>query len=227
MLRRMVRIAAVLTLVVLIWWGASAAQAAPPVVVYQQPPRPSGGLLPSSLRDPDGSNTDQWVWDGFRFGWDQPITEVRWRGGYNPAMLGSGGPVFDFTVEIHASTPNGAMPDLAVPPLARYEVGGDAMETPAETLGGALTYDYAFVLPAPFLAAAGTKYWVQIEAYQPGLPDWGISAGLGGDGRYFRRIPLQGPTYQIVNGDAAFSLLAPELQGHRSYLPMISGGGGG
>ena len=39
------------------------AQAA--VVVYSQPPSPAGGLLPSSLRDPDGSATDQWAWDGF------------------------------------------------------------------------------------------------------------------------------------------------------------------
>ena len=69
-------------------------------------------LLLSSLRDPDGSATDQWVWDEFTLGWTQAITEVQWRGGYDPARLGSGGPVFDFTVAIYASIPSGLQPDL-------------------------------------------------------------------------------------------------------------------
>ncbi len=180
---------------------------APTAVIYSQPPSPSGGLLPSSLRDPNGSPTDQWVWDGFTFGWTQDITEVQWRGGYDPAWLGSGGPVFNFTVAIYASIPSGAQPDLAQPPLVRYEVGGNANETPAAVLGGVQTYDYHYVLPIPFTAAAGTKYWVQIEAYQSGAPDWGLAKATGGDGQYFRRIA--GPTYQIIAGDAAFALLGP------------------
>ncbi len=124
-------------------------QAAPAAVIYSQPPSPSGGLLPSSLRDPDGSATDQWVWDGFTLGWTQDITEVQWRGGYNPAMLGSGGPVFDFTVAIYASIPSGLQPDLAQPPLVRYEVGGNANQTPAEVLGGVQTYDYQLCPAGP------------------------------------------------------------------------------
>ena len=191
------------------------------VVVYSQPPKSSGGILLSSLRDPDGSNTDQWAWDGFRFAWTQTITEIGWRGGYDPARLGSGGSVGNFAVDIYASIPGGAQPDVAHPPLIHYELGGNANETLAEVLGGVQTYDYRFTLPAPFQSAAGTKYWVQIEAYQSGPPDWGISAGMSGDGQYFRRIPGQGANYQLVSGDVAFTLLAPRVEGQRLYLPMV------
>jgi hypothetical protein len=160
------------------------------------------------LRDPDGSATDQWAWDGFTLDWTQAITEVQWRGGYDPAWLGSGGAVFNFTVAIYASIPSGSQPDLSQPPLMRHEVGGNANETPAEVLGGVQMYSYRYTLPTPFQAAAQTKYWVQIEAYQHGAaPDWGLSKGTGGDSQYFRRIA--GPTFQIVTGDAAFELLGP------------------
>ena len=201
--------------------AATGALAPGAVVVFSQPPSPGGGILLSSLRDPDGSATDQWAWDGFRFAWTQTITEIRWRGGYDPARLGSGGPVFDFVVAIYASTPNGAQPDVAQPPLVHYEVGNNAGETASDVLGGMQTYDYRFILPSPFQATAGTKYWVQIEAFQSGPPDWGLSAGTGGDGQYFRRIPGQGANYQLVSGDAAFTLLAPQSEGQRLYLPMI------
>ncbi len=188
-------------------FSGNAGDLATAAVVYSQPPNPAGGLLLSSLRDPDGSPTDKWVWDNFTLGWAQAITEVQWRGGYDPAGLGTGGPVFNFTVAIYASIPSGLQPDLSQPPLVRHEVGGNANETPAEVLGGVQTYDYHYVLPAPFQAAAGTKYWIQIEAFQRAAPDWGLVRGTLGDGQYFRR--LAGPTYQIVVGDAAFALLGP------------------
>jgi uncharacterized repeat protein (TIGR01451 family) len=189
--------------------GRDAVSASPLGIVYIQPPSPAGGLLQSSLRDPDGSATDQWVWDGFTLSSAHDITEVQWRGGYNLALPGTGGPVANFTVDIYASIPSGTEPDISQPPLVHHEVGGNANETPAEILGGVQTYDYNFVLPAPFHAAAGTKYWVQIEAYQPGAPDWGLSAATGGDGQYFRRIAGGGGyIYQLVSGDAAFTLLA-------------------
>jgi hypothetical protein len=193
----------------------SASQA---VIVYSQPPDPAGGLLHSSLRDPDGSDTDQWAWDGFTIGWTQVITEVQWRGAYDPARLGSGGPVNDFTVDIYASIPSGTEPDLSQPPLVHYAVGGNANETPAAVLGGVQTYDYHFVLPAPFQAAAQTKYWLQIEAYQSGAPDWALAKATGGDGQYFR---FDGYYHQLTSGDAAFTLLAPGVDGHRLYLPSL------
>ena len=200
-----------------------AVSAPPLVILYSQAPSTSGGLLQSSLRDPDGSDTDQWAWDGFRLGSTQAITEVKWRGGYDPVRRGSGGPVADFTISVFASIPSGIQPDISKPPLVHYEVGSNADEMPAEVLGGVQTYDYRYALPNPFQAAAGTKYWVQIEAYQPGAPDWGLSAATGGDGQYFRRLAGDGFDYQLARGDAAFALAGPGTDGgYRLYLPGVS-----
>jgi len=207
--------------------SSSAGSLASAVVLYSQPPSSGGGILLSSLREPEGSDTDQWAWDGFSFAQPQVVTEIRWRGAYDPTRRGSGGPVFDFRIEIYRSAASGTQPDIANPPLSKYELGGNAGEAAAGVLGGVQTYDYAFVLPAPFLAAGGAKYWVQIEAFQSGPPDWGLSAGLDGDGSYFRRIPSQGPGYQLVAGDAAFALLGPAPANVRIYLPLALGGAGG
>jgi hypothetical protein len=187
--------------------------AADAVVVYSQPPSDGGALLQSSWWDPDGSDYDQYVWDDFTLPSAQAITAIAWRGGYDPTHFGMGGPVIDFTVEIWSSIEAGTQPDIgsvfAPNPLVQYTVGGNAGETLAGTFGGTTMYDYHFTLPAPFQAAAGTKYWVQIEAWQHGIPDWGLAAGTGGDGNYFRRIANVGDIfYQIVPGDAAFTLLA-------------------
>jgi hypothetical protein len=171
--------------------------------------------MPSSWRDPDGSATDRFVWENFGFENARTISEVRWRGGYDPAKRGSGGPVRDFTVDIYRSIPAGSEPDLASAPLVHYRVGGNAGETPGDVLGGVQTYDYRFVLPTPFEAAAATTYWIQIQAFQrAGDPDWGLSVGTGtlGDGRHFRGV-ADGYYYQLVLDDTALDLVSPAVDG--------------
>ena len=127
----------------------------------------------------------------------------------------------DFSVAIYASITGGSQPDVTQPPLVEYLTGGNAGQTPAGTFGGVPMYDYAFVLPAQFQATAGTPYWVQIEAYQHGLPDWGITGGSGGDGSHFLRYSVVGDIhYQIVQGDASFTLLGPNA-GYQVYLPQV------
>ena len=178
-------------------------------VLYSQPHNQSGGLVQSSWWAPDQSNYDRYVWDNFTLGSPQAITEVQWRGGYDPAKFGSGGPVLDFTVAIYASIPGGSEPDHINGPLVAYQTGGNAGQTLAGTFGGTTMYDYHFALPASFQATAGTKYWVYILAFQHGMPDWGIALGTGGNGVYFRRIHEPGDFYQLLPGDAAFTLLGP------------------
>ena len=184
------------------------------VVIYSQPPKPGGLLIPSSWRQPEGSTTDRTVWENVGFENAQTISEVRWRGGYDPAKAGSGGPVSDFTVGIYGSIPAGSEPDLAVAPFVHYRVGGNAGETPVDLLGDVQTYEYRFELPTPFEAAPATTYWVQIEAFQAGDPDWGLLAGSGtlGDGRHFRGT-ADGYYYQLVLEDVALELLAPVTDG--------------
>lgn len=173
-------------------------------VVYDQPHASTGTLYQSSWWDPNDSDYDQWVWDNFTLSSAQAITEIKWRGGFIYGGM-YGGPVIDFTVAIFPSIAAGSEPDIVNPPLVTYETGGNAGQTPAGVFGGVTMYDYHFTLPSPFQAAAGTKYWVQIEAWQHGIPEWGIASGTGGNGSHFRW--LRGAhVYQHVPGDAAFSL---------------------
>ncbi len=178
------------------------------VTAYNQPVNPNGGLYQSSRWDPDGSDYDQYVWDDFTFQSTTSISEIGWVGAYDPAKFGSGGKVLDFTVAIYPSITAGSQPDVAHSALVEYHTNGNAHETAADSLAGLRYYAYSFVLPAPFIAADGTKYWIQIEAMQHGIPDWGIAAATGGDGAYFRRIAnVSDIFYQIIQGDAAFSLV--------------------
>lgn len=177
--------------------------------VYTQPATNSGGLYQSSWLDPDGSDYDQYVWDNFTLSTDRQITKITWRGGYDPARFGYGGPVLDFTVAVYPSIAAGIQPDVINPPLFEYHTHGNANETLVGTYNGTNLYDYQFTLPQVFHATANTIYWVQIEAFQHGIPDWGITDATGGDGKYFRRIAYVGDIYyQSVNGDAAFALFA-------------------
>ena len=82
-------------------------------VVYSQPPSPGGGLFQSSLLEPDGSASDEWVWDDFTLSSTQAITEVQWRGGYK---FGHGGPVIGFTLKIYPTNQTGLEPDVAHAP---------------------------------------------------------------------------------------------------------------
>lgn len=180
--------------------------------VFTQPPNPAGGYDKSAWYPPDGLDSDQYVWDRFIVGSNQAIGEVRWRGAYTNYLSGAGqSPVFDFTIDFYGSIAGGSQPDVTQRPLVRYRVGGNAGETLAGTFGGVLMYDYAFTLPTPFRAVAGTKYWVQIEASQ-GLtpiyrwpPDWSLAYGTGSHGAHFRHSEHGG--YQSISRDIAFTML--------------------
>jgi hypothetical protein len=86
--------------------------------------------------------------------------------------------------------------------LAKYNVNGNGGETAAGVSG---MFDYKFVLPNPFTAVAGKKYWLRIEASQVTAPDWGIAVGTGGDGRHYM-FSTGLALFSFGNGDAAFTL---------------------
>lgn len=186
--------------------SGSGAQTLPTAILYSQPHSLNNTLYHSSRTEPDGSDWDQWVWDSFILPSSQAITDIQWRGGFDPAYGGSGGPVIDFIVGIYPSIAAGTEPNVVDPPLVEYQIVGNAGQTPAGIFGGTAMYDYQFTLPTAFMATAGTKYWVQIEAWQQGIPDWSLAQGTGGNGSHFRRVYVN---YQSAPGDAAFTLLGP------------------
>ncbi len=179
--------------------------------IFSYPPSATGGLIQSSLVFPNNSDQDMYAYDVFTLTSTQLITEVDWRGGYIHAL---GGPVTNFTVTIFANVAVGARPLVTNPSqeetnpvyLAKYVVGGNAGETFAGVFGGTVMYDYKFVLPTPFLAVAGTPYWLRIEAYQNSYPDWGIAVGTGGDGQYYRFSTGLAQFLFIPGGDISFTL---------------------
>lgn len=173
-------------------------------VVYSQPHNNSGTLYQSSWWNPNDSDYDIHTWDSFTLSTDRAITEVTWRGG-NIYGGSYGGPVVNFTVAFYPSIAAGSQPDVVNPPLVQYETGGNAGQTYAGTFGGVAMYDYHFTLPAPFQAAANTKYWVYILAWQNGIPEWGFAAGSGGNGSYFRWVRGL-HMYQSAPGDLCFTL---------------------
>ncbi len=200
-------------------------------VAYSQPPNPAGGHYKSAWYPPDGLDGDEYAWDAFTIASGGAITEVHWRGCYTNYLSGAGtSPVYDFTVSIYASIAGGFQPDVTNPPLARFHTNSNAGEAPAGTFGGVAMYDYAFTLPSPFQAAAGVKYWLQVEASQ-GLtptyywpPDWSLAAGTGGDGSHFRKIT--GGNYASISGDCAFTLYtsaAPSYTINASASPSGTG----
>ena len=172
-------------------------------VVYDQPHNGTGTIYRSCWSDPDGTPYDEFLWDSFQLASDQAITEIHWRGGHDPAYAYWGGPVIDFRVKIF---PNSIanQPDVVGGPLRQYQTGDTCGETLVGTFGGVAMYDYHFTLPAPFQAANGVRYWVQVIANQGWIPDWGFAAGSGGNGSHFRHL-TEGP-YQSISGDVAFSL---------------------
>lgn len=182
--------------------------------LYEQPVNPNGKLLLSSWLDPDGSDLDQYIWDNFTLGSNEIITEIQWFGVYDPLKFGAGGRVVDFSVSIFPSIAAGTEPAVANPPLVQYQTAGNAGETSIGMVGTATLYAYTFILPAPFSASGGVKYWVQIEASQQGsIPDWCLAAGSGGDGNHYQKGAGAGGDvlYRFAPGDAAFALLGPVL----------------
>ena len=178
--------------------------------VYTQMPSVSGGLLASSRVMPDGSDSDMYVYDGFMLATSVAVTEVHWRGGY--AYAAQYGRVQDFTVSFYGVIDGTTQPDMGYPPseeqpnaLAHYYVGDAAGETGVGVVGGIAMYDYSFVLPSPFQVVANERYWIRIEAIQPGYPDWGIAASTDGSGSHIR-YSTGSTMFQAPPKDAAFTL---------------------
>ena len=91
---------------------------------------------------PNGTDYDHYVWDSFSVPTAQAVTEIRWRGGYDPNMAYWGGDIVNFRVSIYESTPGLAQPLLGPgypgtpATLVAYDTGNNAGETSAGVFGG-------------------------------------------------------------------------------------------
>jgi hypothetical protein len=182
--------------------------------LYSQPHDLTNTLHQSSG---NGMDYDQFAWDDFTLDTTATLLEIRWRGGYDPIIASAGysRPVIDFAVSIWGTI--AGQPDFTIPPLIVYDYDTGILNA-GETFVGDFgngsfgptpMYDYHLVLPAPFTAQAGVRYWVKIEAFQAGVPNWGLAQGTGGNGVGFASFVnyAGGTAYRFTTFDAAFTLL--------------------
>jgi hypothetical protein len=179
-------------------------------VLYTQPASTtSGAVLKSSYYNPDGSDIDEYVWDSFVLPQAGNLTEIRWRGAVPGGGTG-GCNIAAYVIGIYASIPAGTQPDLGYQypgPLRRWEIINNCAETYVGAVGGTSVYEYHFTLPQSFALAGGTKYWVQIEAWQNAYPPtWGLATASGGNGSHFHAVGGTGLRFYNLGGDAAFTL---------------------
>ncbi len=175
-------------------------------IIFQQPPIATGPFYQSGRWGENGSDYDEYVWDNFTLTTTRAIKEIHWRGGYNIV----GAPITQFEIAIYGSIGGGSQPNIGAGPLVHYIFVGNAGETPAGSAGGLSVYDYGVTLPVPFNATGGTKYWVEILAWQNGFPFWSLQAGSGGNNTHFK-FSEGAAMFFLISGDVAFSLVADPL----------------
>ncbi|MEO6741193.1 MAG: hypothetical protein ABIP20_13145, partial [Chthoniobacteraceae bacterium] len=176
-------------------------------IVFSLPPNPSGTILPSAFLTPDGIDGQCFAYEKFALNTTQDITDVRWRGGFDPAFFVASNPVVEFVIKFYASTANGFYVDFTTPVLKKVTITGNASQTPAGVFGGVQMYDYHVTLPSSFHAVGGTTYWIQIEASQAIYPlNWGFAIGAGGNSVHFRETT--GAPFSNRAGDLAITLSA-------------------
>ena len=167
------------------------------VVVYSQPFDRSGMAF-ASQNDPGGSGNFATTYDNFVLGAGAAINNVQWTGEYfNPPFQG---PIMAWTVSFYADA--GGQPGAL---LMQDNMAGTANETFLGNFAGFPAYTYSFNLNMAFNAAAGTQYWLSVVPDLAQPPQWGWSAGAGGDG-----VSVQdffGNRYMLTD-DMAFTLNA-------------------
>ncbi len=176
-------------------------------------------IIASHVQWPDGLSayvsdvdTNQFVADDFAF--DQPtrIYGMRWWGAY---AFGSPPPSDDFTIRIHADNlgePGTVLLTEAVGNnVTRTATGRNLMVGPAE-------FVYEALLTTPFEVQTGTMYWLEIVNDTTGnAASWGFSTARRGNGS-MAGSEDGGTTWDTVNDDAAFELLASDSGVSNPYL---------
>jgi|GEM_PF-3141751 len=193
--------------------------------LYSQPHDLTNTLQQSSG---SGIDYDMFAWDDFTLDTTATILEIQWRGGYDPERAAYAGLISDFSISIWGDFYNG--PDIGAGPLILYDLDtgiGTAGETFVGNFGSGgfgptPMYDYHLVLPTPFTANSGKKYWVYIGAFQSGVPNWGLAHSSTGNNRgYMSFVNYAGGTnWRSTTYDAAFTLLIKDpVCGDWGYLP--------
>ncbi len=159
-------------------------------VIYNQPATPSDYYTTwASQVSPSG--TVATGYDDFTLASATSISAVQWNGNYLDTNTPSANPIApnttSFTVAFFAD--NGGLPgaQLATTTIAQGDCTPTLLGTDGFSTSDSIPtyqipfYSYRAVLPTPFTAAAGQKYWVSIVANTTDENLWGWYSGSGGD----------------------------------------------
>jgi hypothetical protein len=189
---------------------ASLCSSAWAAVVYTQPAQsPVVSARASQFVTPPGAFTFQ-TFDNFSLNADTSIGDVHWQGAYfNVLIPPTSAPIAPnatgFGVNFYADNaglPGALLSTASFSPSGANEsfVGNEFAPNLNVTLA---IFDYDVVLSVPFLATAGTPYWLSVFAASPPPSatdaQWGWTGGTGGNGTSFQNG-------FAVNFDRAFSL---------------------
>ena len=155
---------------------ASAMPAMADTVLYNQPWDGTGNVYSSQNDTSGGFGNFATVYDNFTLGSTSTITDVNWTGGFfNPIELGS---ITAFTVTLWSNS--GGQPGSM---LYQDVQSGNAAQTGCGIVNGVSEIcTYSENLLTPFVAQAGTQYWLSIVPNLGFPPQWGWASGTGGDG---------------------------------------------
>ena len=153
------------------------------------------------------------VYDNFTLGGSYSISRVQWQGGYiNPNTVTS---ISAFTITFYSDSGN--LPGASI---MSQTIPGNANETYAGSVRDVPTFNYNTVPTIPFVAKAGTQYWMSIQANLGVAPEWAWHTGTGGDNRM---VTVNTSSVEYVsNVDMAFSLFGnPEIQTVPEPSPFV------
>src|SRR5207249_4290911 len=144
--------------------GTSQAYAAP--IIYIQPTNSPSGNVYASQNDTSGGNGHfATMYDNFALGVNSLVTDVEWTGGF---FNGGHGAISAFTIGFWSNNVN--QPGAA---LLTQTISGNANETFLDSEFFGPVYTYSLNLTSPFLASAGTQYWLSIVPDMGVPPQWG------------------------------------------------------
>lgn len=203
------------------------AEASP--IIFSQPAQ-SPVVSTRASQDQSGVGLVFQTFDSFSLTQDIFIDGVAWQGSYfntlvsdptfNPAANATGFGIAFY--DDSAGTPGTLLTAYTFSPgdASQTFVGQQAF---SPTLGLGI-HNYAATLTNPFLATAGTQYWLSIYAFSP-LPSpteaqWGWNGGTGGNGLSFQTI---GGVGIPVNFDRAFDLAGTSVPEPSTLLLLGAG----
>jgi hypothetical protein len=188
------------------------------------PPPDQSTLVPSGTPGFIEARTSQivtnggapsWVFDDFTFSTAGTIRTVRWQGIYCVQQPNAPAPTptaSSFTVTFYEDV--SGRPNTATPLQASTYTVAQAGQVFDKTVGGLFCgtaanttwpfYNYAVTLSTPFSAAAGTKYWISVQAT---TPSYDVYFGWR-DGTANNNLSLQlfDGVYTTFNVDRAYAL---------------------